>query len=188
MVVAWADSILLFWLGVVAFGLLLVAIVAIQFVRYDLVYGTLEYQRRGDSLVAYDWLVDEPQWTAPVEDLRDAAVVTDRFADRVLGTRTIRVTTGWGTQEQERRLGPVSEPERLVDMTAVPISTTDLEPINRPLAAGAVVLAVGIVLTVPAVIVAPSVDIGAHLETLWLVPFALVVPWKLWKQACPEPA
>ncbi|KTG11508.1 DUF6498-containing protein, partial [Haloferax profundi] len=52
------------------------------------------YNRIGNHLVVYDRLTDEPQWTTPVSELRDAAVVETRPSDRHFGTRTITVTTG----------------------------------------------------------------------------------------------
>ena len=185
-VVAWLDSPLVFWVGVAGFLAALAALAAIQFVRYYLAVGTLEYQRRDDHLVAYDRLVEEPQWAVPIDHLRNVAVVNDRFVDRLLGTRTIRVATGWGARERERRLGPVADPDRLVEGFDLPLSTTDLEPLDRRLAGAAVVLAVGIALTTVAVFVAGA-SLEARVDALWIAPAAMALPWWLWKRACPDP-
>lgn len=94
-------------------------------------YGSLEYRRYGDRIVAYDTLLDEPQWSASVPVLRDAQVVPDRLADRLLGTRTIAVTTGWGDDETRRYLGPTADAAGLVEAFELPVRTTELDPIDR---------------------------------------------------------
>lgn len=94
-------------------------------------YGWLEYRRYGDRLVAYDTLVEEPQWSAAVDRLRDVRVVPDRLPDRLLGTRTVAVTTGWGDDEARRDVGPVADPDALVDAFELPVRTGDLGPLRR---------------------------------------------------------
>ncbi|SDL04815.1 hypothetical protein [Natronorubrum texcoconense] len=94
------------------------------------------------------------------------------------------MTTGIRSTETERRLGPVADPERLVDVFELPVATTDLEPVNRPLAAGAVLLAIGIVLLAAAFLVAPGVSMDARLDALVYAPFLMLVPAGLWKLAC----
>lgn len=183
-VAAWVDSALVFWLGVAVLVVALLVAVAIQAAKHYLEYGTLEYQRRGDSLVAYDRLLEAPQWAESVYRLRNVDLERARLVDRLLGTRTIRVTTGVRSTATERRLGPVAEPDRLVDAFELPVATTDLEPVNRPLAAAAVLLAVGIVCTGPLLIVDPTVSAGAGLNVVFLTPMLLLVPWKLWQRAC----
>ncbi len=183
-ITAWSGSLLLFWLGVVASALLLVVALGIRIVTHYLEYGTLEYQRRGDYIVAYDRVLEEPQWASSIYRLRDVTVVGDRVTDRVLGTRTIRATTGIRSTETERRLGPVADPERLVEVFELPVATTDLEPVNRLIAAASGILAVAIVLSAGAFLVAPGVTMGARLDALVYVPFLMLVPAGLWKLAC----
>ncbi|QIB75988.1 hypothetical protein G3I44_17915 [Halogeometricum borinquense] len=59
-------------------GLLLIALV-VKGAGFYLTYAPLEYQRYGDRLVAYDRWLDEPQWSASIDALRDIEVVHDRF-------------------------------------------------------------------------------------------------------------
>ncbi|MXV61508.1 hypothetical protein GS429_05400 [Natronorubrum sp. JWXQ-INN-674] len=185
-VVSWLDSVFVFWLGVVASAVILLLAVGIQAAKHYLEYGTLEYRRRGDYLVAYDRLLEEPQWAESVVRLRNVSLVSDRFVDRLLGTRTIRVTTGIRSTETERRLGPVDEPDRLVDVFELPLATTDLEPINRPLAIGAGVLAARIVLAAIALIAVPGIPLETRFNGLVVPLFCSLVPWKLWTWACPD--
>lgn len=185
-VAAWTGSVLVFWLGLAAVAVAVLVAIAIQSAKHYLEHGTLEYQRRGDYLVAYDRLLEEPQWAESVYRLRNVSLAGDQFVDRLLGTRTIRVTTGVRSTETERRLGPVADPDRLVEVFELPVATTDLEPVNRPLAAVAVLLTVGIVCSGPLLIVAPGVPAGVGLEAVYLAAFLLLVPWKLWQWACPD--
>ncbi|MDQ2050186.1 DUF6498-containing protein [Natronolimnohabitans sp. A-GB9] len=93
-VVAWSGSVLLFWLGVAASAVLLALTLAIQVATHYLEHGTLEYRRRGDHIVAYDRLLEEPQWAESVYRLRNVRLEHGRFVDRLLDTWTVRVTTG----------------------------------------------------------------------------------------------
>lgn len=107
-------------------------------------YGSLEYRRYGDQIVAYDTLLAEPQWSTPIAALRNVEVVPDRLADRLLGTRTVALTTGWGDDETRRYLGPTADPDGLVETFELPVRTTELDPIDRRPAAVVVACVVGI--------------------------------------------
>ena len=138
----------------VAIGVAFLGSLALRVLMEFLRYGSLEYRRYGDRIVAYDTLLATPQWSASIPVLRDVQVVPDRLADRLLDTRTIVVTTGWGDDETRRYLGPVADADRLVDAFELPVRTTDLDPIDRrpiavvlvslvALGGAAVVLAIG---------------------------------------------
>ena len=173
-------------LGVAVVLALIPVAIAIQAGRYYLAYGPLEYQRRGDQLVVYDRLLEEFQWAEPIDELRDVALVPDRFADQVLGTQTIAVTTGWGETETKRTLGPVTDPDRLVEAFDLPLASTALDPIDRRLAAVAVGLGAAIVLTVCALLVVPGLA-DSRGETIFFLLLLLIVPHELWTRACPDP-
>ncbi|SFC16578.1 hypothetical protein SAMN05444422_10590 [Halobiforma haloterrestris] len=187
-VVARVDSPVVFWLGVVGYLLLLVVIVGVQTVRHYLARGTLEYQRREDRLVAYDRLLAEPQWVARIDALRNPRVANDHLTDRLLGTRTLRVTTGWGSTETDRTLGPLAEPDRAVEAFELGLSTTDLEPLHRPIAAAAVGLGVGIVIAILGLQVVPGLSTETRFNAVMALPFLLVVPLLLWELAVPDEA
>ncbi|WP_418284176.1 DUF6498-containing protein [Halorubrum sp. DTA46] len=94
-------------------------------------YGSLEYHRDGDRIVAYDTLLAEPQWSASIPALRNVQIVPDRLADRLLGTRTLAITTGWGDIETRRYLGPTTDGDDLIEAFELPVRTADLDPIDR---------------------------------------------------------
>ena len=124
-----------------AVAALFVGTLAARVGLFYLRYARVEYRRYGDRLVAHDTLLSEPQWATPIGVLRDAEVVADRLPDRLFSTRTIAVTTGSGDDRSERYLGPVADPDRLVDVFELPVRTTSLAPLNRlPAAATAACL------------------------------------------------
>ncbi|AFZ72898.1 DUF6498-containing protein [Natronobacterium gregoryi] len=155
-VVVWTGSVTVFWIGVVATVLLVIAVIAVQYIMYYLEYGTLEYQRRDDHLVAYDRFLAEPQWAVRIDEIRIATIEQDRLFDRLLGTRTIRVTAGWGSGKTDRLLGPVAEPDRVAEAFELPLETIALEPIDRRFAVGSVVMVVAGVLAGTVAFLAPD--------------------------------
>jgi len=164
---------------------------AANVVEFYLAYGPLEYRRHADRIVAYDTLVDEPQWSAPVDVLRDVHVVPDRLADRLFGTRTVVVTTGWDEADSERRLGPVADADALVEGFDLPVRTTDLDPVARAPVAVVLVISVGAVATVVALAVGPwaSADdllSGAVVYGWFAVPFFVLVLRGIWRLGYPE--
>lgn len=169
-----------------AFVVLFLLHLALEFGTFALTYWSLEYRRYDDRLVAYDAWVEEPQWAVPLHEIREATVVSTRLADRLLGTRTIDVTTGWGDDEQERQLGPVSDGDAFVSAFELPMRSTDLEPINRRIAAIAVGLGVGTVGGVLALVVGPWGSASDLLFGGIFVLFALFISWQIWFQAYPD--
>jgi hypothetical protein len=174
------------WVGIGLVALFLFALM----LAADIVAGVLlnwwtTYHRIGDHLVAYDCLTDEPQWTASVSELRDASVVETRPSDRLFGTRTLTVTTGWGDEDMERTIGPVDNPAWFVETFDIPLQSTDLSPLDRRFVGAAVgsatLIAVGSIL-VTATPLGPSVP--WVLLPLYL-PFLGFLPMGLWKLAHP---
>ncbi|OYR75960.1 hypothetical protein DJ84_23180, partial [Halorubrum ezzemoulense] len=125
--------------GVAVFAIYLGAL-TVNAAGFALTYAPVEYRRYGDRLIAYDTWLDEPQWAASVDRLRDARVVHTRLPDRAFGTRTIELTTGFGDDETERSVGPVADGEALVSTFDLPVRSTDLPPMDRRIA----VVAVGV--------------------------------------------
>jgi len=154
-------------------------------------YGSLEYRRYKDRLVAYDTLLGEPQWSASIPVLRDVQVVPDRFADRLLGTRTIAVTTGWGDEETRRYVGPTSDPDTLVAAFDLPVSTTELDPIDRRPAALVVACLIGIGTAIVVLAVGSWVTLGTLLfggltYGVFGIPIIGLALRFLWVQSYPE--
>lgn len=160
---------------------------AVNIAGFALTYAPIEYRRYGGRLVAYDAWLDEPQWAASVDRLRDASMVHTRLPDRAFDTRTIELTTGFGDDETERFVGPVADGEALVSAFDVPIQSTDLPPMNRRIAA----IAIGIGLIVGVGVVAwlagpwgASEDV---VQGLVLLPFLVWPTWLLWRRAYTQP-
>ena len=169
-------------LSLAVFGLFVAALVA-KTVAYYLRYGSLEYRRYDDHLVAFDTWLDEPQWSTPIEVLRNVEIVGDRLADRLLGTRTVSLTTGWGDSEADRNVGPVDDPDALLASFDLPIQSAALPPVDRRLAAGAAV-ATGAAVTLGGLaVVGPWASTGTVLYLLFFSPVILLVPIGLWRRA-----
>ena len=172
-------------LSIAVFGLF-VAALAVKTVAYYIDYGPLEYRRYDDQLVAYDTWLDEPQWSTPVDVLRNVEIVGDRLADRLLGSRTVSLTTGWGDSETERNVGPVDDPETLLTTFELPIRSAALPPVDRRLAAGAAVAAGAVVTFGGLAVVGPWASTGTLLYLLFFSPVILLVPVGLWRRAAGE--
>ncbi|MFC6753971.1 DUF6498-containing protein [Halorubrum tibetense] len=170
----------------VVVGLCLAAI-GVHVAGFVLRYASLEYRRYDDRIVAYDTWLDEPQWAAPVDVLRDVEVVENRLPDRLLDARTFRMTTGWGDEERARVVGPVTDPEGVVEAFDLPVGTTDLRPIDRRIAAASVVLAATIALGVGASLVLDGDALGSPLFVVFLLPFLVAVPRLVWSGSYPDP-
>lgn len=158
---------------------------------FYLKHGPLEYRRYEERLVAYDTLLEEPQWSTSTEVLREVQVVPDRLPDRLLGTRTIAVTTSWDGDDSRRMLGPVSTPDQLVEAFELPVHTTALEPLDRHVVGVVIACLLGIISVVALLAVGPWVTLN-DLVSLMLVygifgiPVVGLVLRLLWNQSYPD--
>lgn len=171
--------------------------VAVLFVGYlvsrvaifYLEYATLEYRQYGEQLVAHDTLVDAPQWSSSIGTLHGTEVITDRLPDRLLGTRTVAVTTGPDDGTTERHLGPVRDYERLVSALKLPVRT-DFEPLDRRPVLAIVVCLVGSVIAFAVVAVGPWLSADELFGRLlvygpFTVPMASLPLRFVWNRAYP---
>jgi hypothetical protein len=117
--------------GLFAISLLVVARVFSYFFRY----GTIEYQRRGDTLVAYDTLLDAPQWIVTVDPFTEFSV-KNAIADRLLGTGTLTISGVESVDRNDVQLGPVADIDRVVDTLDIPVRETE-RPERDPAVIGA---------------------------------------------------
>ncbi len=129
-------------------GLAVLAVVAARVLSYYLRYGTVEYRRRGDRLVAYDRLLDAPQWIVRVDPTMDVSV-RNAIADRLLGTGTLVVSGVESVDRDTVRLGPVRDIDRAVDRLDLPVERT-ARPDRDPAAIVACVVLAFAFLAVPA--------------------------------------
>jgi len=154
-------------------------------------HGPVEYRRYGDRLVAYDTLLSEPQWSSSIDVLRNVEIVPNRLPDRLLGTRTIAVTTGWGDDDSDRYLGPVADPDTLVETFELPVRTTELEPLDRRPAAVVIACLTGIIGTIILLAIGPWISAGELLfgglvYGVFGIPAIALVLRLIWDQSYPE--
>ncbi|MFC4360443.1 DUF6498-containing protein [Halobium salinum] len=172
------------WLAGGLAGLVLLGLmVAGDTIEVVLMNWWTTYYRISGQLVAYDRLTDEPQWTTPLTELRDATVVETRPSDRHFGTRTITVTTGWDSGGTERTLGPVSDPKRFVKAFDIPLQSTDLSPLDWRFVGAAVGSAA--LIAVSSIVVATT-PVGPSVSWVLLpvsLPLLGIVPMGFWKLA-----
>ena len=163
-------------------AVLVVLAAAVRVAAFYLRYGPLEYRRYDDRLVAYDRWLERPQWAVDADTLRDVRVV-GRVPDRLLGTRTVTATAGWGDHERTRTFGPVADPDALIEGFGLPVRSAALDPVDRRLALVGGGLAAVSVVTVGALAVA---DAGALVVVAFAAPFVVLVPRVLWHYANPN--
>lgn len=165
------------WLAAALLAVL--AIVAARVLSYYLRYGTVEYQRRGDELVAYDTALEAPQWIASIGPRTDFSV-RNAIADRLLGTGTLTISDV-DSVDRNVRLGPVRDIDRAVERLDLPVGDTDRPDRDPAVIAAASVLALSF-LAVPALLfrspeVSDSLAWGVSLvfSPFFMLPVGLLV-------------
>lgn len=96
--------------GVVAVGVAAAAVTVGRVVGADVEFGHLEYRVYRDRVVAYDTLLDAPQWELKRTAVDDAAVESSVLDALGGGARTVRLST-FG---DDRRLRAVARPAAFV--------------------------------------------------------------------------
>lgn len=140
----------------------LLSVVAATLLSRYLRFGTVEYQRHGSRIVAYDRLLAEPQWIAPVYG--GEITVDNAVPDRLLDTGTLTLSTAASDDRETVQLGPVADLDAAVDTLGLPIS----EP-RRPDTDYAVVGAAGFLLVIFAVVPLGLVTVGDLSEGVAIV-------------------
>ncbi|ERG93752.1 DUF6498-containing protein [Haloquadratum walsbyi] len=97
------------------------AVFGAQVLSFYFRYGTIEYQRRGESIVAYDTVLDAPQWIAPVQTAEFE--VKNAVSDRLLDTGTLDITVE--KIDRDIQFGPVSNIDTAVETLDLPVTQTD---------------------------------------------------------------
>ena len=120
--------------GGVGLGVL-VCVFGVRVGSYYLRYGTIEYQRRGDALVAYDTVLDAPQWTVPVHS-RARFEIKNAIPDRLFDTGTLSISNVEGTPTNTVQFGPVTDLDRAIETLGLPVRH-DGRPDQDPAVVGA---------------------------------------------------
>lgn len=166
---------------VLCFGLLPGGIGGLKAVEYALSHGTLAYQRRDDTVVAYDDLTDTVQWVAPVDDLRDAELCEGELIDRACDTRTFSLTPSAG--EYELSVAHLREYGLAVEAFELPVETTAFGPLDRRVAGmAAAVGACGIAIVAGLAYSAPTI---AAVAAGFGGPFGVIALRSAWQWALP---
>lgn len=148
-------------------------------------YGGIEYQRRGDRIVAYDRFFEIPQWSTPINEIRNVEVASDRLADRLTDTRTFSMTSGWDDNDSDRRIGPTTTPKEAIETFSLPVptATIDIEPLRRGRAVVAVAIPTVVLLGILVTIVLPSPAIQAFLFFFFVFPVVVTLSQSVWRGA-----
>jgi len=127
------------WIAV-GLGVILL-IVAVRLLSYYLRYGTIEYQRRDDMLVAYDTLLEAPQWVVPIRSGARFSI-QNAIPDRIFGTGTLTISGVDTAASDEVQFGPVTDLDRAIEILELPVRSEE-----RPARDSAVIAAsIGLIL------------------------------------------
>jgi len=108
------------WIAAGLGGILLI-VAAVRVLSYYLRYGTIEYQRRGDTLVAYDTLLEAPQWVVPIRSPSPILNIRNAIPDRILGTGTLTISGVDTAASDEVQFGPVTDLDEAIKTLALPV-------------------------------------------------------------------
>jgi hypothetical protein len=160
------------WIGLLSIVILCIA--GSHMLSFYLRYGTIEYQRRGAFLVAYDRVLESPQWIAKVGPETEFSVI-NAIVDRLRGTGRLRIDGIDSVDQGSVQFGPLSDLDRAIDTLDLPVHQTDRpeQDLTTIAAAGGLVL---FFLAVPTgLFFAPGVDSGTVYASLVIVgPFAVI--------------
>jgi hypothetical protein len=173
-------------LGVFAFSLLagnlwiaavavipIAVVVAARVLSYYLRYGTIEYQRRGDVVVAYDTVLAEPQWIAAVYGADFS--VQNLIVDRILGTGTLAISGVESVDRGSVRFGPVTDLDAAIETLDLPVRQTERPDRDPAVVVAATVLAATFLVFPGALFFSPQVTDGTAAGiTLVFAPFLLL--------------
>lgn len=174
-VVAFALSLLAGSVRVAALAAVpILAIAAARVASYYLRYGTIEYRRRGDALVAHDTVLGESQWIANVH--RAEFSVRNSVVDRLLGTGTLTLSGVDSGGRGSIRFGPVGDLDAAVAALDLPVRRTDRPDRDPAVVVAGAVLALSFLVVPAALFVSPSVDDRTALGLLFAFGPLLLLP------------
>ncbi|NUE03816.1 hypothetical protein HUB97_15145 [Halorubraceae archaeon YAN] len=154
-------------------GVAIGTIVAIHVATTYLVYGTIEYRRYGETLVAYDYVLETPQWVVHTGEIF-SPTVENKIVDRICGTATISFNDGYGDNAATYTIAHVADISAVVDQLSLPIYETTVPDSNRTILVASIVLASVFLLLPIGLVAAPSVATGDAVAILIVLgPFLL---------------
>ena len=171
-----------FPVALACFGVGPAVVVGLKSVEYTLTHGTLTYQRRGETILAYDELTETPQWAVTVGEFQQVELRAGHLADRLYGARTFALRPIGA--EYDNEISHVREYDRVVEAFELPSSMSNPSRLDRRVAgvtvgfAGCVVAAAGWVLSQ-----APSVSV---FFVAFGAPLSVAVFGWMWSQGVPQ--
>jgi hypothetical protein len=166
------------WIAVGTVGVFGVAVARV--LAFYLRYGTVEYQRRGDDLVAYDTLLGAPQWIVPVGPATEFSVA-NAIVDRLRGTDTLVITDVASVDGRDVQLGPVSDADKAVETLDLPVARTDRPERDPAVIVAASLLALAFVAVPAGLFLSPQVDgatvagLGVALGPVFFLPVGVLL-------------
>ena len=160
------------WIAALA-AIPIVVVMTARILSYYLRYGTIEYQRRGDVVVAYDTVLEEPQWIAEVYTADFS--VQNLIVDRILGTGTLGISGVDSVDRGTVRFGPVTDLDAAIETLDLPVRQTERPDRDPAVVVAAAVLAATFLVFPGALFFSPQVNDGTAAGiTLVFAPFLLL--------------
>lgn len=97
------------------------AVAGVRIGSYYLRYGTIEYRRYDQHLVAYDTALGAAQWSVPVASATFS--VRNAVPDRLLGTGTVEISSAQ-PGDRNVQFGPVADLDDVVATLDLPVADT----------------------------------------------------------------
>ncbi|MDB9235877.1 DUF6498-containing protein [Halorubrum ezzemoulense] len=161
------------WVGI---GLtVLLGIFIIRAGSYYFRYGTIEYQRRGEMLVAYDTVLDAPQWLVPIHS-RARFEIKNAIPDRLFGTGTLQISNVETAPTNTVQFGPVADLDHATETLDLPIRHEE-RPEQDPAVVGAALVLALVFLSVPLLLLGSPQVSGAEMAAVMVLiaPFFMIL-------------
>jgi hypothetical protein len=145
---------------------------------YYLRYGTIEYRRYEEQLVAYDTALGAVQWTAPVDSASFS--IRNAIPDRLLDTGTLDVS-GVDPGDRGAQLGPVADLDATIETLELPVADPARPERDSAVIASAVVLALFFLAVPVGLAFSPQIDtaqligLAIGVGPIFLLPVVLMI-------------
>jgi hypothetical protein len=166
------------WVWLVV-GLVFVLVVAgARIGSYYLRYGTIEYRRYEEQLVAYDTALGAVQWTAPLNSATFS--IRNAIPDRLLGTGTLEVS-GAAPGDRDAQLGPVADLDATIERLELPVADPTRPDRDSAVIASALGLALFFLAVPIGLAFSPKVDtaqligLAVGVGPIFLLPVVLMI-------------
>jgi hypothetical protein len=145
---------------------------------YYLRYGTIEYRRYDQHLVAYDTALGAAQWSVSVESATFS--IRNAVPDRLLGTGSLNIS-GAEPGDRDVQFGPVADLDAAVATLDLPVTDTDRPDRDPAVIAAASLLALSFLAVPAGLALSPQMDnaqlagLAVALGPVFLLPVGLML-------------